>query len=298
MLAGTRSHVDEVIRGAHRALVVLDDHDRVAEVTQPLERRDQPLVVALVKADRRLVEDVKHADERRPDLGREPDPLCLAARKRRGRPLERQVADPDVVQELQSLVDLAQHEPRDPAVVLGQFKVADPVECAPRRQLGELVDRRLVDQDRARLRPQPRSVALRARPQRHVLLDLLAREIGVGLAVASLEVGDDPLETGRVRAAPAEAVAIRRPEGDRPRSRTGRSSGPPPVGPARRCRGRRRSARRSPASAGRSSSRRSPPMARSHPRRSTASDRGPPDRGRSPSEIRAPCTAGRRRAGS
>ena len=151
--------------------------------------------------------------------------------------------------------------------------------------------------DRARLGPQPRAVAVRARPQRHVLLDLLARELGVGLAVAALEVGDDPLEAGRVRAAPAEAVAIRHLEAVAAGAVQEEVLRPPPAGPARRCRGRRRSARRSPASAGRSSSRRSPPTARSHPRRSTASDRGPPDRGRSPSEIRAPCTAGRRRAG-
>ena len=49
---------------AHRLLVVLDDDHRVAEVAQALERLDQLRVVALVQADRRLVEDVEHAHER------------------------------------------------------------------------------------------------------------------------------------------------------------------------------------------------------------------------------------------
>jgi len=41
---------------------VLHDEDGVAEVAQPLERADQLAVVALMKADRRLVQDVQHPD--------------------------------------------------------------------------------------------------------------------------------------------------------------------------------------------------------------------------------------------
>ena len=76
-------HVDEPVGAAHHLLVVLDDEHGVAEVAQPLERADQPVVVALVQADRRLVEDVEHADELRADLRREPQPLRLAAGERR-----------------------------------------------------------------------------------------------------------------------------------------------------------------------------------------------------------------------
>ncbi len=106
VLAGAGPHVHEVVGRAHHLLVVLDDDDRVAEVAQPLERRDQLPVVALVEPDRRLVEDVEHADELRADLGREPEPLRLAARERRRRAVELQVADADVVEERQPLADL------------------------------------------------------------------------------------------------------------------------------------------------------------------------------------------------
>ena len=68
MLAGARAHVDQVVGGVHGLLVVLDDEHGVAEVAQALERADELRVVALVQADRRLVEDVEHADERRADL--------------------------------------------------------------------------------------------------------------------------------------------------------------------------------------------------------------------------------------
>ena len=120
--------VDDVVGGPDRALVVLDHDHRVAEVAEALERADQLLVVALVQPDRGLVEDVEDADEAGADLGREPDPLRLAARQRRRGALQRQVADPDRVQEAQPLGDLADDQPRDRALGLGQLERLDPLE--------------------------------------------------------------------------------------------------------------------------------------------------------------------------
>ena len=76
------------------SLVVLDDDHRVARVAQLFEAADQPLVVALVQADRRLVEDIEHVDELRADLRGEADALALAARERTRRTRQRQVAQP------------------------------------------------------------------------------------------------------------------------------------------------------------------------------------------------------------
>ena len=91
--------VDDPVGRPDRLLVVLDDEHRVAEVAQPGERRDELRVVALVQPDRRLVEDVQDAHQRRPDLGREPDPLRLAAGQGLARPVDGQVVEPDVDQE-------------------------------------------------------------------------------------------------------------------------------------------------------------------------------------------------------
>ena len=137
VLAGARAEVDDVVGGADRALVVLDDDHRVAEVAQPLERADQLRVVALVQADRGLVEDVEDADQAGADLGREPDPLRLAARERRRRALQRQVADPDRVEEPQPLADLAHDEAGDRALGLGQLERLDPLQrrAAPRARV-------------------------------------------------------------------------------------------------------------------------------------------------------------------
>ncbi len=106
--AGARPHVDDVIGGADRLLVVLDDEHGVAEVAQALQRVEQARVVALVQADGRLVEDVEHADSERADLRRQADALRLAARERGRGAVERQVVEPDVHEEATRVGDLAQ----------------------------------------------------------------------------------------------------------------------------------------------------------------------------------------------
>ena len=151
---------------AHHLLVVLDDDHGVAEVAQPLERRDQPVVVALVEPDRRLVEDVEDADELRADLGREPQPLRLAARERRRRAVERQVADADVVEERQPLADLLHDPVADQLLGRASARARRRSRSAARhRQLRELVDRSAADGDREHLGLQPRALADRARPE-------------------------------------------------------------------------------------------------------------------------------------
>ena len=153
---------------------MLDDDDGVADVAQPLERPDQPRVVALVQADRRLVEDVEHADELRADLRREPKPLRLAARERRRRAVELEVADADVVEERQPLADLLDDPVPDQLLGLGQVERAEELEGTRHRHLRELVDRPAADRDGEHLRLQSRALADGARAERHVLLDTLA----------------------------------------------------------------------------------------------------------------------------
>ena len=109
VLAGPRADVDHPVGGADGVLVVLDDDQRVAEVAQPGQGLDQPVVVALVQPDRRLVQHVEHADQAGADLGGQPDPLRLAAGQRRRGPVQREVVEADVEQEAQPRVDLLEH---------------------------------------------------------------------------------------------------------------------------------------------------------------------------------------------
>ena len=75
LLSRAEPHVDHGVGDPDHVGIVLHDEDRVALVAQLAQDGDQPLVVARVQADRRLVEDVQRIDQRRSQRRREVDAL-------------------------------------------------------------------------------------------------------------------------------------------------------------------------------------------------------------------------------
>ena len=104
--SGAGAEVDHVVGAANGFLIVLDHQHGIAEVAQLFERLQQAIVVAMMQADGGLVEHVQHAAQLRADLRRQANALAFAAGQRRGRTVERDVAQADGVQELQALGDL------------------------------------------------------------------------------------------------------------------------------------------------------------------------------------------------
>ena len=113
-VAGLGTQVDDPVGFGHHVEVVLDHDDAVAGIDQPVQHVDQLLDVGHVQADGRLVEHVqrvrgaaRRARCARPDrvaahlreLGDELDALRLAARQRRARLAEREIAEPHVLQQ-------------------------------------------------------------------------------------------------------------------------------------------------------------------------------------------------------
>ena len=136
VLAGAGPDVDDPVGDPDGVLVVLDDDQGVAEVLEPDQGLDQPVVVALVQPDRRLVEDVEDAHQAGADLGGQPDPLRLTAGQRAGRPVQGQVVQADVEQETQPLLDLLEHPLGDLPLPRGELEGA--------QELGGLVDRQVA----------------------------------------------------------------------------------------------------------------------------------------------------------
>ena len=110
---GSGSHVDHVVGRGDDLGVVLDDDDRVLARAEVPHDADEARAVARMEPDRRLVEDVQRADERRPERRREIDALRLAARERRRQAVEREVVEADVAQERKPPLNLLQHFVRD-----------------------------------------------------------------------------------------------------------------------------------------------------------------------------------------
>ena len=97
------------------------DNDGVPQVSKVLERPQQLVVVPLVKSDAGLVQNVADADQARTDLGRQTDPLRLAARERRRRARKGQIIQADVDQEADAGADLLEDLASDLALGLCQF---------------------------------------------------------------------------------------------------------------------------------------------------------------------------------
>ena len=101
--AGAGAEVDDVVGDRDRLRLVLDDEHRVALVPQPQQQVVHPLDVVRVQADGRLVEDVGDVGERGAEVADHLGALRLAARQRARRPVEREVAEPDLDERVEGL---------------------------------------------------------------------------------------------------------------------------------------------------------------------------------------------------
>ena len=99
VLSGAGAEVDYMVGGAHYGLVVLDDQDGVAHVPETLQGADEPVVVGGVEADRGLVADVEDTHEAAAYLGRESNPLSLAAAEGAGGAVQGDVVEAYVPEE-------------------------------------------------------------------------------------------------------------------------------------------------------------------------------------------------------
>src|SRR5690242_20435687 len=75
----SRAKINDIIRPAHRFLVVLDDEHGIAAAFKLFERLEQLLVVSRMETNRRLVQHVKHSAQIGPKLGGQPDSLAFTA---------------------------------------------------------------------------------------------------------------------------------------------------------------------------------------------------------------------------
>ena len=79
LASGAGAKVHDVVGAANGFFIVLDDQHGVAQIPQPLQGPQQAVVVAMVQADRGLIQHVEHSAQPRADLGGQADALPFAA---------------------------------------------------------------------------------------------------------------------------------------------------------------------------------------------------------------------------
>ena len=151
------------------------DHDhRVAEVAQLLERRQEPAVVALVQADRGLIEDVHDAGKPGSDLAGKANALRFPARERFGAAIERQVVEAYVAEEAQTLHHALDDPGRHFTAPAREVELAQELQRAADGKMREFRETAPGDEHEARRAVQARALALRARAHSQVARQLLA----------------------------------------------------------------------------------------------------------------------------
>src|SRR5437870_13451622 len=81
-LAGAGTEINDAIRGLNGVWIMLDDEDGVCEIAEGLENINEPLRVARMEADRRLVEHVERTHKMRTERRSELKPRGLSAGER------------------------------------------------------------------------------------------------------------------------------------------------------------------------------------------------------------------------
>src|SRR5258708_22954115 len=100
--AGAGTEINDAIRGLNGVWIMLDDEDGVSEIAEGLENINEPLRVARMQADGRLVEHVERAHQMRTERRGERNPLGFSAGERGGQTLESKVVEADFLEKLQT----------------------------------------------------------------------------------------------------------------------------------------------------------------------------------------------------
>ena len=109
--AVTGAEIEDLVGGAHDAGLVLDHDDGVAGVAEFFEDADETVGVARMQTDGRFVEHEERVDETGAEASGQVNALGFAARKGAGGAVKGQIAEADLIEELETGEHLLEGEP-------------------------------------------------------------------------------------------------------------------------------------------------------------------------------------------
>ena len=143
-----------------------------------------------MQSDRGFIKNIGDANEPRPDLGREPDPLRLSAGQGSRSPRERKIIETYIPQKFDTGNDLFQDLPADHALHFGNFKCPKKLQQLRDRQVRDSRDILIPYRDREGCALKPLSAAGTARCDLHELFVLCLGRFRESFAIAPLDIPD------------------------------------------------------------------------------------------------------------
>ena len=210
MYAGTRPHIDDEIRRPDGVFIVFHNDDGIADIAQVLESGDQTVVVALVQSDGWLIQHIHDAGQTTTNLGSQPDALGFTAGQGFRTPIQRQIVQSDIVQEMQTRDDFVDDPFCDIFFRAGQRQVLEIGQRFVQRQTGQFVNGMfllsLTDHDETRFGLETRTMACRTDPFVDEFGKVFSHCHGVGFTIAAFQIVQDAFKA--VFAYPRTAVAV------------------------------------------------------------------------------------------
>ena len=158
-LARAGAQVHDVVRLVDDVAVVLDHEQRVSPIDQVLQDAHEARVVPGVQTDGRLVQYVERAREMRAQLVRQVDPLVLAPAQGPRLPVEREVFETHLVEEIEALAHLLQDVARARALIRRERRRLEVFPELADRHGAYIGDCAVAQLDPERLGAQARAVA-------------------------------------------------------------------------------------------------------------------------------------------
>ena len=113
---------------------MLDHQDGIADVAQVLQQTNQTIVVARMQTNRRFVQHIQGADQRRSEICGQLNSLRLTSRQSRSQTIERQIIQPHLDQEFQSPANFEKDPIGDGRLLGRQFERIEKRRGVPDRQ--------------------------------------------------------------------------------------------------------------------------------------------------------------------
>ena len=111
-LAGAGTEIQDAVRRQHDLRIVLDHHQRIARIAQPMHHLGHALHVARMQADGRLVQHEQRIHQRGAQRGSQIDALDFAARERARLAVEREVTQAHFAQIREARAHFGQQQVR------------------------------------------------------------------------------------------------------------------------------------------------------------------------------------------
>ena len=173
---------------------MFNNDQRISQITQTLQGFQKLIVISLVQADRRLVQNIQYTHKRRANLRCQTNALALTAGQRRRSTGQGQVLQAHIHQKTQSCLNLTDNGGGNNGHIPLQLEVIHKRKSLGNAHTAEIHNANATNCHRTGNFRKPIAVAAGTGRSGHTFLQLLAGRIRLGLPKTTADVIEDSLK--------------------------------------------------------------------------------------------------------